>query len=381
MRPRTSLARRARVVLTVLLATGFLLAGGMLGVGSYFSAQLLTPDHPSPTYDVVVRAVTATSVEMDKTLDTSRPGIYGLEWSGGHAIVGAVLGTTNSSVTRTLGHATAPLRTGDHVLLTAQVYGGDPEEALGIRSVDVRIPGELGAMPAWYVPGRLSDFVIVIHGYNGPLTDGLRIVPLLARLGLPAVLIGYRNDPGAPASPDHLLHLGATEWRDCEAAVQWALAQGAQRIVLVGISMGGAVVQMFMQRSKLAVTVAAVVLDSPVLDWNAVLEFQAARRNVPAFLVWPTEQVIRFRIGFDVTAYNEIRDARSLRAPTLLFQDGQETFVPPDRAASLAAARPDLVEYHLFPKAGHTEEWNVDQAAYESILTSFLVRKLSIVIA
>jgi pimeloyl-ACP methyl ester carboxylesterase len=119
----------------------------------------------------------------------------------------------------------------------------------------------------------------------------------------------------------------------------------------------------------------------PVLDWSAVLSFQAARRNLPDFLVWPTEQVIRFRIGFDITGYNQVRDARSLRAPTLLFQDGQETFVPPDRAASLAKARPDLVEYHFFPEAGHTEEWNVDQGAYESILTSFLVRKLSIVAA
>jgi pimeloyl-ACP methyl ester carboxylesterase len=63
---------------------------------------------------------------------------------------------------------------------------------------------------------------------------------------------------------------------------------------------------------------------------------------------------IRYRTGFDVTTYNQIRDASSLRAPILLFQDGQETFVPPDRAASLAQARPDLVEYHFFPDAGHT---------------------------
>src|SRR5207244_9358720 len=50
----------------------------------------------------------------------------------------------------------------------------------------------------------------------------------------------------------------------------------------------------------------------------------------------------------------------------------------PEGAARLAKARPDLVEYHLFPDAGHTQEWNVDQVAYESILTSFLVRKLGI---
>jgi hypothetical protein len=54
---------------------------------------------------------------------------------------------------------------------------------------------------------------------------------------------------------------------------------------------------------------------------------------------------------------------------------------PPDRAASLAKARLELVEYHLVPEAGYSEEWNVDQAAYESILASFLVRKLNLAAA
>jgi uncharacterized protein len=347
-------------------------------VGWYFSEQLLTPDHSPPQYNVTVRLVTATSVGLDTTPDTSREGTFGLEWVGGHAIVGKILSTADGTVTRTLQAATATLRVGDHVVLTSQVYQGNPQEAFGIPSNDVEIPGDLGTTPAWYVPGRLHDFVIVVHGYNGPQTDGLRIVPALAKLGLPVVLIRYRNDIGAPASQDHLLHLCDTEWRDVEAAVKWAVDKGAQRFVIVGISMGGAVVQMFMQRSSLAGKVPAVVLDSPVLDWHAVLNFQATRRGLPAFFVWPTEQVIRIRTGFDVTTYNQVRDATSLRVPILLFQDGQETFVPLDRAASLAKARPDLIEYHFFPEAGHTEEWNVDQAGYESTLTSFLVRKLGI---
>ena len=43
---------------------------------------------------------------------------------------------------------------------------------------------------------------------------------------------------------------------------------------------------------------------------------KAARRSVPNFLVWPTEQVVRLRIGFDVMSYNQVRDADSMRAPT-----------------------------------------------------------------
>jgi len=374
-------ARGRRVLLAAVLVFGVLAAGGVVAVGWYFSDQLLAPDHSSPSFDITVRAVSAATVEMDRTTDTSRQGTFGLEWRGGHAIVGKVISTSTSTVTRTLQDVNGSLREGEHVVLTTPVYRGDPESAFGIPSDDVLIPAELGMLPAWYVPGRLGDFVIVVHGHNAPQTDGLRIVPALAKLGMPVVLIRYRNDVGAPASPDHLLHLGDTEWRDVEAAVRWALAQGATRVVLVGISMGGAVVQMFMRNSSFAAKVPAVILDSPVLDWNAVINFQAARRGVPTFLVWPTEQIVRLRIGFDVMSYNQVRDAGSMRAPTLLFQDGQETCLPPEGAARLAEARPDLVEYHLFPDAGHTQEWNVDQVAYESILTSFLMRKLALVAA
>ena len=66
-----------------------------------------------------------------------------------------------------------------------------------------------------------------------------------------------------------------------------------------------------------------------------------------------------------------------MTVPTLLYQDGQDTLVPPGVAAELAAARPDLVEYHFFSDAGHAEEWNVDPSLYDDTLHSFLLPKVS----
>lgn len=348
-----------------------------MGAGWYFTSQLLPPNHSAPSYDIAVHTVTSGSVELERTVDTLRGGVFGLEWPGGNAIVGAITSTSDRTVTRTLERATVPLHRGVRVAMSSQVYWGDTQQSFGIPSQNVGIPSDVGPLPAWYVPGSGTDFVIVVHGYNGPITDGLRLVPTLARLGLPVLLIRYRNDAGAPPSEDHLLHLGDTEWRDLDAAVRWALSQGAHRLVLVGISMGGAMVEIFMQRSSLAGRVAALVLDSPMLGWDAVLRFQAERRHLPDLLIGPTELVIRLRIGFDVMSYDQVRDAAAVRVPTLLFQDGQETFVPPHKAMDFARARPDLVEYHFSASAGHTQEWNVDPEVYESTLSSFLVRKLA----
>lgn len=373
MRGRPRLRAAAWTVVAVILAS----ASGLLAIGWYFTDQLLTPNHTAPTYNLLVHNVTPTSVELDRTSETIRRGIWGLEWVGGYAIVAEVTATSDTTVTRVLQRTTASMHPGLRVVVSSQVYWSDPEASFGLVTRTIKIPGETGLLPAWYVPGPSRDFAIVVHGYNASMTDGERLVPTLSGLGLSVVLIDYRNDVDAPASADHLMHLGDTEWRDLESSVRWVVSQGAQQIILVGISMGGAVVEMFIQRSSLAKRVVAAVLDSPVLDWDAVIRFQAKRRHLPGIFVASTETVIRLRTGFDVSTYNLVRDAAAMNVPTLIYQDGQDALVPPGVAAELANARPGLVEYHFFSDAGHAEEWNVDPSLYDDTLHSFLLAKVS----
>ena len=80
---------------------------------------------------------------------------------------------------------------------------------------------------------------------------------VLHRLGLTVLLATYRNDAGAPASPDGYYHLGATEWEDVEAVVAHAVAEGAEDVVLVASSMGAVLACRFLLRSPLAGRVSA----------------------------------------------------------------------------------------------------------------------------
>ena len=181
-----------------------------------------------------------------------RPGEYGLEGAGIHAIVGPLVAESSGSVTRRLQQSSGGLRAGARVAVDTNVLAGDPMQALGIPFQDVSVPGQLGSMPAWLVPGSAAPWAIFVHGVDGDRGGGLRVLPALHALGLPALLITYRNDVGAPRSPDGLIHLGMTECR-------------------------------FLRLSPLASRVSRVVLDAPALDWQSIL----ARPTVCTSRSWP----------------------------------------------------------------------------------------------
>ena len=83
-----------------------------------------------------------------------------VEWSAGQALVGPILSLDHNSVTRQLLQKTGPLSTGTLVFWTRYVYTGQMKDSLGLAISDVWVPDPLGAMPAWYVPGRLNTWAI-----------------------------------------------------------------------------------------------------------------------------------------------------------------------------------------------------------------------------
>jgi alpha-beta hydrolase superfamily lysophospholipase len=338
----------------------------------HFSSAVVVPDRSGWPEDVTVEALRPGQAVLSRSDDTLRPGVYGLLWQGGHAIVGRVLARDDSTVTRRLRGLRGYLAPGSKVAIDSYVYSGNPREARGLAFSPVRIPGELGPMPAWLIPGRSRVWAIVVHGINSDPQAGLRIAPELHRIGLAQLLITYRDDLGAPPSPDGYHHMGLTEWRDVQAAARFALAHGARRLLLVGYSMGGALVTQFMEKSSLANRVAGLVLDAPVLDWRATLEFNATRMGLPGFLANPVEWAIDVRIDPDWDSVDALRHPEDFHLPILLFHGSDDNVVPISTSEAFAAELPEWVEFHRVPDAGHTESWNVDPARYAARLGDFL---------
>lgn len=356
-------------------------------VSWHFASYVLVPDHSPWSEGIEIEAVAPSRIKLKRSDASERPGVYGLVWQGGHAIVGPVVGADSATVTRRLRDVSGYLVAGTEAGFDSSVYSGNPEDALGIPYRPVNVLSELGPMPAWEIPASAPNtldhapsrhpskaWVIVVHGINDDREVGLRIAPTLHRAGFNSLLISYRDDLGAPESPDGLHHQGQTEWRDLAAAVRYALRHGAETIVLDGYSMGGALIAQLMEHSPMAGRIDGLALDAPALDWKAILEFNATRMGLPSFAALPVEWAIDARTDVDWNSLDALQHPEDFHLPILLFHGEDDRVVPIATSEDFAAELPQWVTYYAVPKAGHTQSWNVDPILYNRRLRRFLLQ-------
>ena len=376
------------------LAAAALSAAGAVSAATYFARRVLTPDRLRPD-DTQILAIEDDSVTLGLTPETEQPGRFGFWFDGGsgHARVGAVLDLDQKSgrVRRVLeGVDVGELGVGPARWNQYYYNVGNPQETLGLPARDVQIESELGMLAAWEVPadpqmpatgGATDRWAILVHGRGAERGECLRAVPVLHDLGFTALIPTYRNDIGAPPSPDGRYSLGLSEWRDCEAALLHAVDAGAQEIVLFGWSMGGAIVLQTLDRSWLSDRVKAVVLDAPVIDWADVLRHHGALNKIPGPIGSLSRSLIGHRwarrlVGvhepIDVALTNWETRAGELKHRTLLIHSLDDEFVPVGPSISLAAKRPDLVRFEPWKRARHTKEWNVDPERWDAVVRGFL---------
>jgi pimeloyl-ACP methyl ester carboxylesterase len=339
--------------------------------GWYFANQVL--DARPREYPLEVRGFDGDLVTLARTEDTERDVPYALLWPTGHARLGAVVRRDRATVIRRVDETTrGTLQAGIRGATSSAVFDGDPLTARGLDFKEVAVPGELGTLPAWLIPGASSTWVVAVHGRGGSRAEALRALPTLAGLGFPTLVTTYRNDEGAPPSRDRRYHLGASEWRDVAAAIRYARSHGASDVILYGWSMGGAATMMTLRHAPEADFVRALVMDCPALDWTATLRLNGRRRNLPAALTWAAMRLVEQRIGTRLADLNQVRHVGSLRVPTLVFLDGDDLVVDPAPTRLFARLRPDVVRLVETLGGGHTRSWNVDAERYEAELATFL---------
>ncbi|MFD8981706.1 alpha/beta hydrolase [Streptomyces sp. NPDC059564] len=372
---RTATATAAAVTTTLIGAGAAAVAAARYAADAALRNEPGRPLPGSPRLSV--HSTAAGRVVLTRSLASLRPGTYGLAAPGVHAVIGPVLDGVPSGpdtvVRRLVAVTHGSLDPGTRVTLTPQVHLGNPRTALGLGHADVDVPGELGALPAWFVPAARDTWVITVHGLGAGREHPMVVMPFLHRLRLPVLDLAYRGDLGAPASPDGVGHLGESEWRDLDAAIRYALRYGARRVILHGWSTGAAMALHAVERSALAGRISGIVLDSPVLDWHATLSALAAARHTPGPLIPLAVRAAEGRAGLRADRRPPGSDPGALRVPVLIFHGPDDTLAPWEPSRRLAAARPDLITLHTVREAAHGAMWNADPGRYEEALRRFLV--------
>ena len=334
--------------------------------------------------DVEILAVDtgAQTIELTRTRDTELPGRYGLFTSGtyGYVKLGAVLSADATTVRRKLLTQIEPGARVDRSAGFSGWYYSTPSE-LHLPWQNVLIGSPAGPCPAWLFPGESSTWVVQVHGRGVTRAECLRAVPVLHAAGFPNLVVSYRNDGEAPRSRSGSYALGAAEWRDVDAAVSYALRHGAERVILMGWSMGGAVALQTALNSGNRDRIAGLILESPVIDWRSVLRFQARaagmRAPLPDLAMSALSVPLTARlsgaenaISFD--SLDIVARADELKVPILILHSDDDGFVPADASHALQQARPDLVTMPAFSGARHTKIWNYDQTGWSDAITGWL---------
>ncbi|MGC5223124.1 alpha/beta hydrolase family protein [Micromonospora sp. DT81.3] len=394
--PRHAASAAPALVVAVQLTTAVLAAAlaGVVGAMAFVSVRVarrvVTPAARQADTVILGLDTGAQTITLSRTADTQLPGRYGLFTSGSESYLklGSVLAEDETSVKRKL-----LTRVDNETTLSRDAaFSGwyfDSPDQLHVPFTSELIGASLGPCPAWFFPaapapdggGDDETWVIQIHGRGTTRAECLRAVPPFRDLGIHSLLVSYRNDGEAPRSRTGTYGLGATEWRDVDAAIAFARRRGAKRIVLMGWSMGGSIALQLALSSPHADVIAGIVLESPVVEWRVVLDHQAGLLGLPHAVTdmaigalgadWAT-RVTRTGEPIPFDRLDVVARAAELRHPILILHSDDDGFVPSDASHDLLVARPDLVTLQTFDTARHTKLWNYDQERWITVIGSWL---------
>lgn len=391
----TQLTKGWRYALTGLgvgASVGLLASVASSGLAVYFARRLIVPE--TAPEDLEILHVEGFDDNMIVHLaandDTIINGTYGLYFHSGqgHAQIGNIVeyDPASHTVSRTVERVTrGDIRSARWGRWTGVVYP-HPSDT-GLPYEDITFRSDVGELPAWYLPTTSptpSDtWAILVHGRAGTRAEGLRAAEVLNDLGVPALAIAYRNDTEVRHVYTSRYGLGDTEWCDVDAAIDWAVAHGARRVVLFGWSMGGAIVFQASSRGRHTGRITGLVLDAPVVDWYNVLDHQARKNFLPTPVARLTLDMITrpwarpftgLETPLDLDRMDWVRRAAELSVPVLLIHSSDDDFVPYGPSRALAGVRNDVVTMPPWDKAHHTKEWNVDPVQWNDDVAQWMTR-------
>lgn len=325
-------------------------------------------------------------IEFDATELTRAAGSYGLLSADGvHARIDAVLEEHGTSVKRALGPVTGgELPTGGEGRWVRDVYPSPAE--LGVSFTEVAITTAGGPSPAWLIPGTGDDAVWAVH-LHGIRTQRSVVLPSVSALlptGVTSLVPSWRGDSEGPSTVGGGSSLGQEEWRDVEAALEFAVASGARSIVLVGWSMGAMISTLLLQNSRLSDRVVGLVMVAPVTSWRTLVAQAVRAARLPAFIGSLVEGILRTPglcrlVGLEGPVRLAALDsaAATVTVPTLVIHNPGDPLAPFAATVDFVNQNGEYAELVVFEEAPHAMEWNREPQRFEETMTNWVADVLA----
>ncbi|WP_370894003.1 alpha/beta hydrolase [Janibacter sp. GXQ6167] len=355
------------------------------GIGWAIARRLTAPAGPR-TFDLTVRGVEHDGrgdlIVLDRTDQTTAPGIYNLwfEHDRWAQLSADIMDRGPTRVARRI-TSTAPGLTpkvGDHASWSGIYYATPADAELHARDITITTPA--GSCPAWRIDGDPSTWAIHIHGLGSTRASTIRSVRAATELGYTSLVASHRNTTEGPRIGSGRSTLGHTETADVDEAIGYAVRRGARQIVLFGWSMGAAIALQLADHPRHDGLIAALVLDSPVLNWTEVIKTNCVRSGLPAAaghlaIPWltlhPPPRAVGLLGRIPLHSFDWTARSADLSTPILILHGARDDSVPIRLSEAFRDARPDLVELETFD-AGHTLCWNADPDRWQNAVTTWL---------
>jgi len=205
---------------------------------------------------------------------------------------------------------------------------------------------------------------VFVHGLKGSTHQWIDAAEDLSQEGIPSVAPAM---PGHAGSPHEAVGFGPHESRIVAATAAWARERwpGA-KIVLCGVSMGGAACWLAAQRdpnvADAIVTESAFAqLDSAIDEW-----FSRGLGKLGLNVFAPTRWMANRMAGIDPSTVRPVDGARTWRRPCLVLHAGNDRLLSRQNGEQLAKAAG--VELQVIPGAEHAQGYAADRAAYRDRL-------------
>ena len=262
------------------------------------------------------------------------------------------------------------LARGGLVVALAALFSGCFSSALGARMMlvpgharagpspallhhAVTIPGEGVALQGWFFPAAAPrGTVIFLHGRNQDRSEGVRVAERLVPLGWDVLV--YDSRAHGESGGDYST-FGFWERRDLSRAIDFL---GADHVVVMGVSMGGAVA---IQGAADDPRIAEVISISAYASMRRVVR-ERLPRLVARFVLSSAFRAAEQLGAMKVDGADTASAARRVTVPTLLLHGEEDGFVPPAHAGEIHAALAGPKELVLVPGAGHGDVLGTEEA-------------------